>query len=307
LVAGRTLVIVGPTAVGKTALALALAERWSLDVVSADSRQVYTGLDIATAKPTPRERQRVPHHMLDVVPPGERYSAGRYALEASAVLASITAAGRMPVVVGGTGLYIRALTDGLFVEPPMDVPARAALAGVTAAMDHGSLVRWASRLDRRFGGTGGRHRAQRAIEIALLTGQPLSWWQRTAASHGVIEPWVVRLTVPRAILHQRIRQRTEEMLRRGLVEEAAAAIADGAPLTGPGMDSIGVREAVQVLQGTLNREQLAEAVLIATRQYAKRQETWFRHQLDSALTLDATRAPAHLAEAVITAWEQCIT
>ncbi len=307
MVAGRTLVIVGPTAVGKTALALALAERWSLDVVSADSRQVYVGLDIATAKPSPRERQRVPHHMLDLVPPGERYSAGRYALEAAAVLASIAAAGRMPVVVGGTGLYIRALTDGLFVEPPMDVPTRDALAGVTAAMDHASLVRWASRLDRRFGGTGGRHRAQRAIEIALLTGQPLSWWQRTAASHGVIEPWVVRLTVPRAVLHQRIRQRTEEMIRRGLVEEAAAAIADGAPLTGPGMDGIGVREAVQVLQGTLDREHLAEAVLIATRQYAKRQETWFRHQIDSALTLDATRSPAHLAEAVITAWEQCIT
>ncbi|MBA2292870.1 MAG: tRNA (adenosine(37)-N6)-dimethylallyltransferase MiaA [Gemmatimonadales bacterium] len=297
----------GPTAVGKTALALALAERWSLDVVSADSRQVYTGLDIATAKPTPRERQRVPHHMLDVVAPGERYSAGRYALEAGPVLASIGAAGRMPVVVGGTGLYIRALTDGLFVEPTMDAPAREGLAGITAGMDHASLVRWASRLDRRFGGTGGRHRAQRAIEIALLTGQPLSWWQRTAATHGVIDPWVVRLTVPRAVLHRRIRQRTEEMITRGLVEEVEAAIADGAPVTGPGMDGIGVREAVQVLQGTLPREQLADAVLIATRQYAKRQETWFRHQLDPALTLDATRAPAHLADAVITAWEQRIT
>jgi tRNA dimethylallyltransferase len=298
-------VIVGPTAVGKTAVALALAGGWQMEVISADSRQVYTGLDIATAKPTRRERERVPHRMLDIVRPGERYNAGRYAQDASVAIGAVRGAGRLPVVVGGTGLYVRALADGLFVEPPLDRPRRDALVAVTDAMDHGTLVRWASRLDPGYTGSGGRHRAQRAIEMALLSGHPLSWWQRAAATQGIIAPWVVRLTVPRAVLHQRIRARTEEMLRRGMIEEVAAALADGAPLTGPGMDGIGVREAVAVLQGQLPREALVDAVTIATRQYAKRQETWFRHQMGSdVLTLDATRPPEQLAAAIRAAWER---
>ena len=297
--------IVGPTAVGKTAVALALAEHWSMDVISADSRQVYIGLDIATAKPTRRERQRVTHHMLDLVRPGERFNAGRYALEAGTAIAAVRADGRLPVVVGGTGLYVRSLTDGLFAEPPLDASVREALVAVTDSMDHVSLVRWASRLDPGYTGSGGRHRAQRAIEIALLSGRPLSWWQRAAATRAIIRPWYVRLTVPRAVLHQRIRARTEEMVRRGVVEETAAALADGAPLTGPGMDGIGVREAVAVLQGRLPREALVDAVTIATRQYAKRQETWFRHQLGpDVLTFDATRPPEQLAKAIRAAWEQ---
>ena len=297
--------IVGPTAVGKTAVALALADHWPMQVISADSRQVYIGLDIATAKPTRRERQRVPHRMLDLVRPGERYNAGRYALDAAGAIAEVREAGQLPVVVGGTGLYVRALTDGLFVEPPLDRPRRDALVAVTGMMDHAMLVRWASRLDPGYAGSGGRHRAQRAIEMALLSGRSLSWWQRAAATQGIIAPWIIRLTVPRAVLHQRIRARTEEMIRRGLVEETAAALADGAPLGGPGMDGIGVREAVAVLQGRLPRESLADAVTIATRQYAKRQETWFRHQVGAdVLTLDATRPPEQLAASIHAAWER---
>lgn len=297
--------IVGPTAVGKTAVALALVEHWPpMEVVSADSRQVYRGLDIATAKPTRREQQRLPHHMIDVINLGDRYNAGRYALEAGEVISTVRAGGGVPVVVGGTGLYVRALVDGLFVEPPLDRPRRESLDALTAAMDHAMLVRWASRLDRGFTGAGGRHRATRAIEVALLSGRSLSWWQRTAALQGVVKPWMVRLTVPRAVLHQRIRTRTEEMVRRGLVEEVAATLADGAPTTGPGMDGIGVREAVAVLQGRLPRESLVDAITIATRQYAKRQETWFRHQLGAeVLSLDATRSPEHVAAAIATAWE----
>ncbi len=301
----RTAVIVGPTAVGKTAVALALAEHWpNVEVVSADSRQVYRGLDIATAKPTRREQQRVVHHMIDLIRPGERYNAGRYALEAGEAISRVRAGGHIPLVVGGTGLYVRALVDGLFVEPSLDRPRRESLDAVTASMDHMMLVRWASRLDRGYTGAGGRHRATRAIEVALLSGRSLSWWQRAAASQGVVTPWMVRLTVPRAVLHQRIRTRTEEMVRRGLVEEVAAAMADGAPTTGPGMDGIGVREAVAVLQGRLPRESLVDAITIATRQYAKRQETWFRHQLRAeVLTLDATRSPEHVAATIATAWE----
>ena len=283
--AARTPIVVGPTGIGKTAVTLALAELMPLEVVSADSRQVYRGLDIATAKPAPRERRRVVHHLLDLVAPGARLRE------------------RMPVVVGGTGLYIRALTDGLFAEPPLDRPRREALAAATAAMDHATLVRWAGRLDPGFPGGGGRQRASRAIEMALLTGHSLTWWQQTAAASGTVRPWFVRLTAPRAVLHQRIAARTEAMIRRGLVEEVAAALADGAPLVGPGMDGIGVREAVAVLQGRLPREAVAEAITLATRQYAKRQETWFRNQLgDEVLVLDATRPPDHLAAAIAAAW-----
>ena len=172
-------------------------------------------------------------------------------------------------------------------------------------MELPTLVRWAARLDPGFNGGGGRHRATRAIEMALLTGKSLSWWQRAGDLSGSVRPWYVRLTAPRQVLHQRILARTEEMLRRGLVEEIAAALADGAPASGPGMDGIGVREAVAVLQGRLPRAQLVDAIATATRQYAKRQETWFRHQLDGdVLTLDAVRPPDELAATIAAAWEQ---
>src|SRR5690606_10102395 len=275
----RTLILIGPTGVGKTAVALALAEHWPVEVISADSRQVYRGLDIATAKATPRERRRVPHHLLDLVPPGERYSAGRFAADAGEAIAQIRSRGGFPVVVGGTGLYVRALTEGLFAEPPLDRPRREALAAVTGLMDNATLVRWASRLDPAFPGGTGRQRATRAIEMALLTGRPLSWWQRNASTGAQVRGWIVRLIAPRAVSHQRCNGSAAEMVRRGLVEEVAAALSDGAPLTGPGMDGIGVREAVDVLQGRLDREELATTIAAATRKYAKRQETWFRHQV----------------------------
>lgn len=301
----RTPILVGPTAIGKTAVALALAELLPIEIVSADSRQVYRSLDVVTAKPTARERQRVPHHLIDLIRPGERYSAGRFAVEAADAIKAIRGRGRIPVVVGGTGLYIKALAHGLFVEPPLDRPRREQLVHVTAALDHASLVRWATRLDPAYSGAGGRQRAARAIEIALLTGQALSWWQRAAAVTGSVTPWIVRLTAPRPILHQRIQARTDEMVRRGLLQEIAAALADGAAPDAPGMDGVGVREAVAVLHGTLDHALLAGAISTSTRQYAKRQETWFRHQLgDVALTIDATRAPRETAATIAAAWQQ---
>jgi tRNA dimethylallyltransferase len=302
LVGADTPVLVGPTGVGKTAVALALAEHWPIEVISADSRQVYRGLDIATAAPTRKERERVPHHLVGFLQPGERYSAGRFAVEAADALTDIRGRGRIPVVVGGSGLYIRALTLGLFAEPPLDRPRREALARFTETLDHAALVRWAHRLDPTMPPGGGRQRASRAIEIALLTGQSLGWWQRAAEAQGVLTPWTVRFTVPRAVLHQRINARAAEMVRRGLVEEVVAALADGAPLEGPGMDGIGVRQAVDVLQGRLAREELVATIATATRQYAKRQETWFRHQtVGPVLVLDATRPPEQLAAEIAAA------
>ena len=301
---GRVPVIVGPTAVGKTAVALALAARWPLEVISADSRQVYRRLDIGTAKPTRKERARVTHHGLDLVDPGTRYSAGHFARDAEGWLAEVRARRRQPVVVGGTGLYVRALAEGLFREPALDPARRRSIDAFTARLEPLELLRWAGRLDPGFRG-GGRQRASRAIEVALLTGHPLSHWQQAARARGAIDPWYIVLTVPRPVLHQRIARRAEEMMKRGLVEEVASVLAEGHPPAAPGLDGIGIREAVEYLHGHRPRESVAEAIAVSTRQYAKRQQTWFRHQLTGAvLTLDATRPPERLAAEIAQAWEQ---
>jgi tRNA dimethylallyltransferase len=296
-------VLVGPTAVGKTAVALALSGHWPLEVISADSRQVYRRLDIGTAKPTFRERARVPHRGLDLVEPGTRYSAGRFAQEAAGWVADMRNRGKLPVVVGGTGLYVRALAEGLFHEPELDPARRRSLDAFTARLEPLELLRWAGRLDPGFRG-GGRQRAARAIEVALLTGYPLTHWQEVARSGGAIRPWYVVLTLPRPVLHQRIVRRAEEMVRRGVIEEVAAVLAEGHPPSAPGLDGVGIREAVEYLHGRRPRESVAEAIGVSTRQYAKRQETWFRHQLGGeVVTLDATRSPERVAGEIARLWE----
>jgi len=295
-------VIVGPTGVGKTALVLALAEHWPVTVVSADSRQIYRGLDIGTGKPTAVERARVPHLGVDLVGPGERYSAGQYVRDAAGWLRELTGQ-RTAVVVGGTGLYARALSRGLFHEPPLPVDRRERLRAWTSGVDR--LSHWAARLDPEYAG-GGRQRAARAVEVALLTGRPLSWWQRAAPREGPVRPWFVRLSLPRAVLHQRIEARIQSMLAMGWVEEVEALLAAGVDPAAPGFDAVGYREVVQYLRGELPRHRLFPDIAAATRQYAKRQETWFRHQLDGdpVLTLDATEPSDRLAECVRAAWEQ---
>jgi tRNA dimethylallyltransferase len=290
--------------VGKTAVALALTTHWPLEIVSADSRQVYRRLDIGTAKPTRKERARAPHHGLDLIDPGSRYSAGHFARDAVLWLADIRARGKLPMVVGGTGLYVRALAEGLFAEPPLDPAKRRSLDAWTARLEPIELLRWAARLDPGFRG-GGRQRAARAIEVALLSGYPLSFWQDAARAQGALDPWYIVLTVPRPVLHQRIARRAEEMVRRGLIEEVAAVLAEGHAPHSPGLDGIGIREAVEYLHGHRPRDTVAEAITVGTRQYAKRQETWFRHQLSGrVVTLDATRSPEKLACEIAAMWEK---
>lgn len=300
--AADTPVLVGPTAIGKTAVAVALATHWNMEVVSADSRQVYRRLDVSTAKPTRKEQAAVEHHGIDIVEPGERYSAGRYARDAMHWIANVRSRGRLPVVVGGTGLYVRALAEGLFAEPPLDADQRRRVAAWTESLPIAELVRWAARLDPGFAG-GGRQRAARAIEVALLTGRPLTYWQSAARLQGIIRPWYIVLTAPRPVLHARIARRSEEMVQRGMVEEVAAVLSEGHPPDAPGLDAIGPRQAVEYLHGQRGRESVAEAVTVATRQYAKRQQTWFRHQLGpDVLTVDATRGAGKVAETIAAAY-----
>jgi tRNA dimethylallyltransferase len=304
LAGARVPVLVGPTAVGKTAVALALTAHWPLEIISADSRQVYRRLDIGTAKPTRKERARAPHHGVDLVDPGARYSAGHFARDAVGWLADIRKRGKLPMVAGGTGLYVRALAEGLFTEPALDPGKRRSLDAWTARLEPIELLRWAARLDPGFRG-GGRQRASRAIEVALLSGRPLSYWQEAARAQGSLDPWYIVLTVPRPVLHHRIARRAEEMVRRGVIEEVAAVLAEGHQPNAPGLDGIGIREAVEYLHGVRPRETVAEAITIGTRQYAKRQQTWFRHQLaGKVITLDATRPPEKLAAEIATMWER---
>jgi tRNA dimethylallyltransferase len=307
-------VLVGPTGVGKTAVALAWGTREPITVIGADARQVYRHLDIGTAKPDRAERERVPHLGIDLIEPGERYSAGRYARDALAWLATVQAAGRQPVVVGGTGLYVRALAEGLFREPPLDVARRERLRTWAAALPPARLAHGAARLDRGFAG-GGRQRAARALEVALLTGRSLSWWQREARETGVMRPWYIHLTLPRDTLHRRIAERVDRMLAAGLVAEVRGVLARGVGPHAPGLDGVGYREVVALLEAHLPERALRDAIAAATRRYAKRQETWFRNQLRDRLggwgagsaapavwTLDATETPDMLATRILARW-----
>ncbi len=302
--------IVGATAAGKTALAEALAVAWPITVISADARQVYRGLDVGTAKPSAALRARVPHRGIDLIDPGERFSAGRFGRLAAEWIAADLGAGRQPVVVGGTGLYVRALADGLFREPPLDARTRDALRTWTAAQSGPELARWAGRLDPQFGG-GGRQRAARAIEVALLTGRSLSRWQREARETGAMRPWYIHLTLPRDVLYRRIMERVDRMLAAGWVAEVRSLLARGLAPDAAGLDGIGYREVVAMLMGSLPEAELRDAIIRATRRYAKRQATWFRYQLRAengmreaggVWTLDATDEPAGLARRVVERW-----
>jgi tRNA dimethylallyltransferase len=307
-----TPVLVGPTGVGKTAVAVAIAERMPITVISADARQVYRGLDIGTAKPDHATRARVPHRGLDLVDAGERYSAGRFARDAAGWIAEAMASARSPIVVGGTGLYIRALAEGLFREPPFDADRRERLRSWSEALEGAALARWAGRLDPRFPG-GGRQRAARAVEVALLTGHALSWWQQVARESGALRPWYIHLTLPREALHRRLAARVDAMLASGLVDEVRGVLAMGVRPDVAGLDGVGYREVVSMLQGRLPEPALRDAILVSTRRYAKRQETWFRNQLrreqgarssgTEVWMLDATETPGVLAGRICERWK----
>ncbi len=307
-------VIVGPTGVGKTAVAAALGALQPITVISADARQVYRGLDVGTAKPDAAVLARVPHRGIDLIEPGRRYSAGQFARDAALWLEQARRDGRRPVVVGGTGFYVRALAEGLFHEPPLDTAQRERMRAWTGALESSLLARWAARLDRTYRG-GGRQRAARALEVALLTGRSLSWWQREARASGVMRPWYIHLTLPREALRRRIAERVERMLAAGLVAETRRVLATGVAPDAPGLDAIGYRDVGAMLAGRLPEAQLAAAIARATSQYAKRQETWFRNQLrrpssvvrspeEAVWTLDATASPQDLAAAIAERWSE---
>jgi len=301
--AGRydALALLGPTASGKTDLALALAEQGPVDIVNMDSAQVYRGMDIGTAKPELAVRQRIPHHLFDVVDPAEAYSAGRFVEEAQAVIRAIRRAGRIPLLVGGTWLYYRALRDGLAPLPPAVPGVRDKLAERAAHLGWPSLHAELVRIDPAAGQRIHPHdaqRIQRALEVWEVTGIPLSVHWTRARHQGLALRTLVLIPDHRDWLHRRIAQRLEAMFAAGFVEEVAGlrARSDLHPDL-PALRAVGYRQVWTCLDGRLPRERLFQAVLEATRQFAKRQITAMRpltavDMLDPADETARTRAVA---------------
>ncbi len=275
-------IITGPTGAGKSALALALAEAHGAVIVSADSRQIYRGFDIGTAKPTTVERARVPHEGIDVAAPDDRWSAGRWAREAAGWIAAAEQAGRPVIVCGGTGLWLRALVSPLAPVPTLDTPRRAALADALTGLSTEELRRWVETLDPARAGLG-RAQLLRAVEIALLSGTR----HGDALAAAPAEPpraarWLV--VDPGDALEARLVRRLHEMVDAGWEDEVRRLI-DAVSPEAPAWNACGYREVRTEVAAGRTIGGVLETVRVATRRYAKRQRTWFRHQLaGSAVT-----------------------
>ena len=273
--------IVGPTGSGKTALSLALAEHFGGEIVSCDSVALYRGFDIGTAKPDTQERARARHHLLDIRDPAEAFTAGDYAQAARRVVGEIAARGRLPVVVGGTGLYLRAFLDGLFAGPKRSEELRERLRALGRDKGSPHLHRMLVRFDPEAAGKIHPNDAPkliRALEVCLESRQKMTeLWQRGRDPLTGFRILRIGLDPDRAALYERINQRARRMFDSGLVEETERLVArHGASITQ--LQSLGYRQALQVLRGEVDRESAIAAAQQAHRNYAKRQMTWFRRE-----------------------------
>ena len=285
------LALLGPTASGKSALALRLAERLELEIVSVDSGQVYRGMDIGTAKPSSAERRRAPHHLIDLLEPTESYSAGRFRTDAIEAMGAILARGRLPLLVGGTMLYYRALAQGIDALPAADPALRAEIDREAGRVGWPALHAELARVDppsaRRLEPNDAQ-RIQRALEVYRATGKPLSEFH-SAPRQPLPFALASCALVPadRALLHLRIAERLDRMLALGLVDELRALRQRHAlDPSLPSMRSVGYRQAWGFLEGAYGAREMRDRALAATRQLAKRQLTWLR-----SMTFDAVLDP----------------
>ena len=280
----RAVLIAGPTASGKSALALALAQALGGTIINADSMQVYRDLRIVTARPTAQEEARVPHLLYGHVDAAENYSVGRWCVDASAALAAVERAGRLPVVVGGTGLYFKALTRGLAAVPPIPPQIRAA---VRERLEREGIAALYAELGERDGATArrlmprDRARVTRALEVVLATGRSLTDWHAEGMKAALDPAAAVKLflDVERAELYRRIDARFDAMLGSGALDEVRALARRGLDPALPAMKAHGVPWLIRHLDGEIDLAAAVEGAKRDTRRYSKRQGTWFRHQL----------------------------
>ena len=280
----RGVAIVGPTATGKSALALAIARRFNGEIVACDSTAVYRRLDIGTDKVPAEQQQGIPHHLVDVVDAAETYSAARYAQDAAEAIRSISARGRLPIIVGGTGFYYRALVRGLFPGPARNDELRARLERVAAKRSVERLHAWLARVDPASAARvqpRDLKRIVRALEVYLLTGTPLTGhFDATASPIADYRLVTIGLNVPREVLWPRVAARVEDQFARGVVKEVESLIASGVPETAHCFSGLVYRQIIEMRRG--ERDEAATRALIVQEnmRYARRQLLWFKKEKD---------------------------
>jgi tRNA dimethylallyltransferase len=281
------ILITGPTASGKSALAVTLAEQHGGEVVNADSMQVYDTLQVLTARPSEREMGGVPHHLYGTAPAGQTYSTGDWLRQAETVVAAIRGRGRIPVFVGGTGLYFKALTGGLSEMP--DIPGTVREKWRLQLIEAGPEILYSEleKLDPRAAAIlqpADGQRIVRALEVVEASGRSILDFQAQSGTAVIAPETATKIVVApeRTLLHERINRRFEKMFEMGAVDEVEALIALRLGADMPVMKAIGVPQITAMLVGTLTRAQVIEQASAATRQYAKRQMTWFRNQMDES-------------------------
>ena len=279
----HAIAVVGPTASGKSGLGIALARAFHGEIVGCDALQVYRKMDIGTAKVTLRERDGVAHHMIDVADPDREYSAGDYQRRARVTLREISERGRIPIVVGGTGFYLRALIDGLFEGPERSEEMRARMRAIIQRKGSNILHRILERVDPESAARiapNDADRIIRACEIYFISGKNMSWWQSRPRDVLTGYRWLkIGIDIPRELLYQRINQRVERMFEDGLLEETRRLL-EIYPATCPAFKAIGYRQAAECLAGHITLTQAVENTQMESRRYAKRQLTWFRADME---------------------------
>ncbi len=292
--------ILGATATGKSSLALRLAEELNGEIINADALQVYRGFDIGTAKPTPDERASVPHHLIDILDPGEQYSAGEFVKRARKVIREVEGRGAVPLVVGGSGLYVRSLLEGISPLPPSEPAVRERLNARLEAEGLAALRGELVRVDPVTAGRltpGDTQRILRALEVAESTGKPLSQWIAEAPIDGQnrLDSVRIGLTLERPILYDRIEHRVAQMVEAGWVAEVDFLLRLGLETSVPAFTAIGYRQIARHVLGEWSLEEAVQKTVGATRRFAKRQATWFRREPDvhwfQALSIEQDPTP----------------
>lgn len=302
----KILVITGPTASGKTGISLELASRFNAEILSADSRQVYERLDIGTAKPTVDQLLSVPHHLISHVPITSTYSAGTFFRESQDVIQDIQERGKVPLVVGGTGLYVRTLVEGIFDSPEVDPQLREDL---QSELEHRGIEPLFARLQQldpnaaSFVPMTNHPRVLRALEVCILTGQPYSRIRRERMKKPKHKVQVVGLRWNRDALYARINSRVEQMMEQGFLDEVQDLLDRGIDPSSNALRTVGYKEAIAHLGGEYGKERMIELMKQNTRRFAKRQYTWFRKEryIDWIDVSDSTSA-AEVTETIIDRW-----
>lgn len=298
----RIVAITGATASGKSALSMELAKHFQGEIVCMDSMQIYRGMDIGTAKPSHTDRQQIPHHMLDVVSPMENYTVADYADQATQVIHQILERRRLPILVGGTGLYLKALMHGLSLGvSPSDPAIRARLEAISdqpnGRMILHHMLRQVDEASANKLHPNDLRRVIRAIEVYELTGTPLS--ETHQKDNGAFAVLPIAIRIERERLFERIEHRVECMLQDGLYEEVKGLLDAGVSAQAQSMQGIGYKEMIPVVNGTVSLQQAKEQIILNTRHYAKRQETWFRGE-KATVWVDADNALACATETIQT-------